>query len=158
MVRGAAAARSIDATAAIADSFGRASVHQTSLMSSWLLVLGGAAWRSWTAVTAAFENPRRKQNRESSPQPTRDGTRPRSSQGRRGRRTLCSSASDCYFGDAPTSREDSTVQVPAAPVVISDAASQKLGTNWSVMNWLRARARIVMSIFSAGTWSRHASG
>jgi len=65
---------------------------------------------------------------------------------------------DCYFGAAPTSREDSTVQVPAAPVVISDAASQKLGTNWLVMNWFRARAWMVMSILFVGTCSRQASG
>jgi hypothetical protein len=58
---------------------------------------------------------------------------------------------DCYFGAAPTSREDSTVQVPAGPVVISDAASQKLGTNWLVMNWFRARAWMVMSILFVGT-------
>jgi hypothetical protein len=68
------------------------------------------------------------------------------------------SASDCYFGDPPTSREDSTVQVPAWPVVISDAASQKLGTNSFVTNWLRARARMVMSILPVGTSSRQASG
>src|ERR1700679_1519917 len=39
---------------------------------------------------------------------------------------------------AEASREDSTVQVPAGPVVIADDASQKLGTSWLMMNWLRA--------------------
>src|ERR1700733_2472877 len=60
-------------------------------------------------------------------------------------------ASDSYLWDAPTSREDSTVQVPAGPLVISDAASQKLGTSWLMMNWLRARARMVMLILPVGT-------
>jgi len=73
-------------------------------------------------------------------------------------RTVWSTLPADYIRDALTSREDSTVQLPVAPVVISAAASQKLGTNWLVMNWLRARARIVMSILFVGTRSRHPSG
>jgi hypothetical protein len=56
------------------------------------------------------------------------------------------------------SRVDSTMQVPAVPVVIVDAPSQKPGTYWLVMNWWRARALRVRFRWAGGTLRRHRRG